>query len=170
MKIIDIDYAQQGRKLPTLLTLALVAGAVLIGMMTAAHNEKLNTNIQRLEAVANTSDNTLSIMPNPALNETLALARETEGNLNIEWVKLLGALEQAQLDNRNIALTNINPNRYKQEVLLLGQANDFDLITRYIKSLESNALLSDVTLLKQSIDTDSDFAKINFTITVRWQS
>ncbi len=138
-----------------LLTFVLLSVATILGLLATAYHQQLNTEITRLQAESEANHPALTIMPNPALNETLALAHETESSLNIQWVKTLNALEQAQLENRNIALTRMSPNKFKQEVLLLGQANDFDVITHYIKSLESNPLLTDVTLLKQSTNAES---------------
>ncbi len=97
----------------------------------------------------------------------LKLAKTIVAQLSTPWNPLLNTIEQSNM--QNIALLSIEPSRKKQQLLLTGQAKNIASAVQYIKQLETTDSLSQVYLLKHSIDQNDPYKPVGFTIMAKWQ-
>jgi hypothetical protein len=86
--------------------------------------------------------------------------------LSTPWSPLLSAIEQSK--TQDIALLSIEPNRKKRQIMLTGQAKNIASTLQYIKQLEQLAPISEVYLLKHSIDQNDPFKPVGFTLLAKW--
>jgi hypothetical protein len=97
----------------------------------------------------------------------LKYARDIVAQLSTPWNPLMSTLEQSIVPN--IALLSIEPNRKKQQIILTGQAKNIESTLSYIKQLEHIETLSQVYLLKHSIDQSDPYKPVGFTILAQWK-
>jgi hypothetical protein len=148
----DLDYAVSVKPYPlwfrlSLLFVALGLAASLVTMYLA-----MQVRLSERQA-ANSASNVLhkpAIM-NPQLDESLALALETQQNLNFPWMQMLSSLETVKIQNPNIDLLSVSPNKVKSEVILVGEAKNFDDITQLIHDLKTSPTFGDAVLVSQRL-------------------
>lgn len=98
--------------------------------------------------------------------ETKEQIEATVDALTIPWNALLVGIESA--DIQDVAILSLEPNRKKEQVILSGEAKNFQSVIQYINRLEDQIMLEKVYLQKHSIDETNISKPIRFTLIARW--
>ncbi len=173
-KMVDIDFVAPhplSFKRVTLYGLSLMLIAIALSIYCMQHinatQAALTAEQSRLAAIAPvTHSATIEPAVETASEAEIKYAREIVAQLSTPWNPLMNTLEQSNMSN--IALLSIEPNRKKQQIVLTGQAKNMASTLSYIKQLERIETLSQVYLLKHSIDQSDPFKPVGFTILAQW--
>jgi Flp pilus assembly protein TadG len=174
-KIVDIDFVAPNAlsfKRMTAYGLILMLIAFALGIYCIQHINASQTALtiaqNRLDAIApEVKTTTVETVVETASEAEIKYAREVVAQLSTPWNPLMSTLEQSNMSN--IALLSIEPNRKKQQIILTGQAKNIQSTLSYIKQLERIETLSQVYLLKHSIDQTDPFKPVGFTILAQWK-
>lgn len=98
--------------------------------------------------------------------EKIKQVSEVVNALIMPWDALLSAVEES--DMPDIALLSLEPNNKKQQLLLTGEAKNFQSILTYVNQLEAQRMLSEVYLQKHSVNEADASKPISFTIFALW--
>lgn len=98
--------------------------------------------------------------------ETKEQIEATVDALTIPWNALLVGIESA--DIQDVAILSLEPNRKKEQVILSGEAKNFQSVIQYINRLEDQIMLEKVYLQKHSIDETNISKPIRFTLIAQW--
>jgi hypothetical protein len=173
MKSLQLDFASRARHERSMAGMAaafvlflLVAGLVI------KHRDILDR-ITRLEASADATNGPHKTgrraLPDPAEQGETRAAQEAQHALNMPWNDLLHALEQAQSRNGKISLIAVQPNPVKGEVTVNGEAEDFNVLMDYVKSLREQKVFSDVVLINQRWVEEDGEQRLGFALSAGWK-
>ena len=173
MHTVDFNFAEPCRRFnPRLMLLLLAILAIFAGLLV--YQQQLIQQKMASIADANADKPQTEIKsnapPSPTLMHSIALAHETQRALNLAWLPMLKALEQAQQANPEIRLLSIQPNPGKSEIVLTGQTTTFDDLVQYQNSLRTQPNLGEAMLLNQRTDVmESGKSLIGFTLSLVWK-
>jgi hypothetical protein len=153
MNKLDLDYAVKLKPYPDWLRLALLLSALVLAVSVAWRYQQLQSQWQTQQAAAATNNlqKSSARASNPQLDETINYAWATQQNLNFPWLKMLSALEAVKTQHPNIDLLSVTPNRAKAEILLAGEARNFDDIVQLLNDLKASPAFSDAVLVNQHL-------------------
>ena len=151
---------------------------VLVALMTAFfvfQQQQLNDVMKRKNSQTTSMENVQTqSKANPDLERQLSAAQQTQRSLNMPWESMLAALEQSQRENVSIKLLSIQPKPEKGEVLITGEAPEFDASVKYLNSLRQQPGLGDAVLLNQhweqtaGAENSTEHDKLMFNLSVIW--
>lgn len=171
---LQLEFAPHARrvsyaKLALLLVsvLLFVAAAVLFGL-------KLTTNARQarsLAAMDNSANTPATITPrasrpDPAELARVTLVRKTAHSLGTPWTALLAALEAAPT---NVALLSVEPSAATRSVALTAEAANAKEMLDYLRALQSDNRLSNVTLVSHQVQVQAPGSPTRFQIQGNWK-
>ena len=114
--------------------------------------------------------------PNPAMDAQMAFAQQAQQQLNTPWLAMLAALEAVNQQNKEIAITQLNPNSTRGEIKIKAETSAFKHITAYLDGLRASPAFGDATLTSQHLEQEEGKQEqaagrviYVFEVTVRWQ-
>lgn len=131
----------------------LALGLASILWLSYQHNQARIALLQQ-QAAAHTSPRPMAA--DPAIEEKLKLAMQTQQALDVPWMPMLAALETVKAANPNVHLLSISPNKNRAEIKLNGEATAFADITHLLDDLRANKAFGDAALVNQHLEQDDD--------------
>jgi hypothetical protein len=93
--------------------------------------------------------------PNPQLETQLALAQQTQKQLNTPWMPMFSALEKVNQQNPEVAIVQISPNPSRGEIKIKAETKAFKHITAYLESLRQHSAFGDAALTSQHLEQEN---------------
>lgn len=84
----------------------------------------------------------------------------------IPWNDLFNALEDASV--KNVVLLGLQPDSKKKQVIITGEARNYDHVIAYIDRLSLQPVLTDVYLKKHAVKETDENKPVSFSIFARW--
>jgi nitrate reductase NapAB chaperone NapD len=175
MHHLELDFTRPVPRYNQVLLGALLVLVIVLTTFFVYQQQLLSKEIDRKKnQIINKQDFKSRNMHNPELERQAGEAHQTQRNLNIPWGSMLSALESAQKENLNIRLLSVQPKPEKGEVLIAGEATEFDALVNYLNSLRQQPGMGDAVLLnqhwEQSIDVEDTVKhdKLMFNLSVIW--
>jgi Fimbrial assembly protein (PilN) len=171
MKVLEIDFAHHVKRYPAWVRLGLLAlGVVSLLALIAITNQVKNQIATQNEIVLAKQNKLQPVKLNAQLGATLDVAVKTQQHLNMPWLETLSMLETVQANHQNIALLSVTPYAAKAEVVLLGEAQQFDDITLFLAALKKQPMVSDAVLQNQQLfDTETGKQVVQFNVVLAWK-
>ncbi len=176
MPNLALDFVKPAPRYSMLVMTSLLSVLALTAIVLVLQQRQWAGEINEKNSQANLAGKT-TMSAGAVQNEALGIkyAHQVQQALNQPWHSLLNALEQAQKDNNGIKLLSIQPKPERRQVLLGGQANEFDALMQYLESLRKQPGLGEVVLLNQhweesAASEDSGQAEmLIFNLSAIWQ-
>lgn len=174
MRALSLDYLQTkttSKLTGFLLLLIGISIAVAIGLQFRTINAALTVAEEKtghLEKLLqrNTGAVTQS-KPSPGTLDEVKQANEILQKLALPWEGLFKSLESSNTDK--IALLAIQPDVTKQVMKLNGEAKDLNAMLDYIKQLQQDKILANISLLTHEINLRDPEKPVRFTLSATWR-
>jgi hypothetical protein len=171
---IQLDFAAKTHANTALGDLILLLGAIFLAIFLWINYQQTQTKINLLQQQADLPVDAYSSKKlDPALADNLALAQQSQLQLNLPWMPTLAALEAVKKTNPSIQLLNISPNKNRAEIKLSGETATFANIAHFIDDLRANPAFTDAVLISQHLEQDADKPKSSlvyvFEINLGWR-
>ncbi|TCV89640.1 PilN domain-containing protein [Sulfurirhabdus autotrophica] len=175
MRALSLDYLQTKTTSALtgfLLLLIGISAAVTIGLQFRTLNTALSAaeeNAGHLEKLVqkNSGINTQTKLSPEAMEEAKQ-ANATLQKLALPWEGLFKSLESSNPDT--IALLAIQPDAGKQVMKLNGEAKDLNAMLDYIKQLQQDKILANISLLTHEISQRDPEKPVRFTLSATWRT
>ena len=171
MKALEIDFAHHVKRYPAWIRLGLLAAglASLLALMAIVNQVKTQITTQTAGVLA--KQNKLQpVKLDAQFSTTLDVATKTQQHLKMPWLETLSMLETVQANHQNIALLSATPNAAKAEIVLLGEAQQFDDITLFLAELKKQPMVTDAVLQNQQLfDTETGKQVVQFNVVLAWK-
>lgn len=169
MRPLQLDFSQYRARRRSLFGVAalLVSSALLA--VALLQQRAIEARITQLETAA--SMNSVSAGPrqlSEAQQREIKVALDAQRALNLPWQPLLGALEKVQ--DGKVQLLALQPNPLKGEVVLNGEAANFDVLMAYLKALRAQPVFTDVVLVNQRQVAEDGRRSLAFTLAAEWNT
>jgi hypothetical protein len=107
----------------------------------------------------------------PHLADRIAVAARVQQSLQAPWLQALAQLEIVKSRYPGLQLLNVTPNRSKAEIIVTGEARQFDTITAFLQDLKKSAQFSDAVLQNQRLyEPENGRAPVyNFNAQLAWR-
>lgn len=110
--------------------------------------------------------------PAPKLSEKQLVAEwqkalEISHHLATPWQVLFSMLESHE--DQNVALLSIDPDIAKKDLVISGEARNLESLLDYVRFLQSQRILRDVTLLSHQINQQDKDKPVRFRISAIWE-
>lgn len=172
MKQLQLDFSQRRPRLRRLIGILVVVGMSMLLALMLLQYRAVDARIAEQEAVLDAAKMAMSgrtTAPSEMEQQELKMALDAQRVLNLPWESLLGALEQAQAGDK-VHLLSVQPNPFKGEVALTGEAVNFDALMNYLKALRTQPVFSDVVLVNQRQVEQDGRQSLAFTLAAEWNS
>ena len=170
-----LNYANQSplqiNRLNACLVLLALSLLATLAFFTLNLEDKYRT--QKASLDANKPTQTTHRM-SPEFQETLGYAKETKDKLNFQWLNLLTELERVRANNQSIYFLSIEPNKAKADMMISGEAKQFNDIVQLISALKASPIFTDAVLVNHYLVVDpldklSQDAVYHFNLRVNWK-
>lgn len=172
MSRLDIDFARAARPYPLWLRLGLLlAGLVLLAVLWM-WARKLQSGIAQQSALLQARQPAAaSGKIDPHLADRIAAAARVQQSLQTPWLQALAQLETVKSRHPELQLLNVTPNRSKAEIIVTGEARQFDVITAFLQDLKKSAQFPDAVLQNQRLhEPENGGAPVyNFSAQLAWR-
>jgi hypothetical protein len=173
MTILHLDFQAQRRPPAPSGWITLIVGLGLLVAIVGWHSFDQQPNLQASETRLQWLDKSVAAGQPAAVNvsaDELAAewrrAAKIGERLATPWDPLFGVLEGSA--ERPIALLSLEPDADRQEVVLTGEARDFDTLMSYFRHLQEQPVLAEVVLQTHQIDRQDREKPVRFRIVARW--
>jgi len=102
-----------------------------------------------------------------AIAEEIRRVNQAALRLTIPWEDLFRTVEAAT--DKRVALLSLQPNVQKRELRIIGEAEDFGAILRYIERLERGDALAGVRLVSHEVVAGTNSTQLRFELTSTWR-
>jgi len=174
MHYTDLDFARRRPAGPArwgLLAFGLASLVALAAGEYAYWQPQFAANAERLhalrEALATRHPATARIEGTQLLGEWNR-AMDVAQELNLPWEKLFAVFEAEA--ERPVALLSFEPDVVKRELVLTGEARDFDAMLAYYRMLQQRENLAAVTLHTHQVNQQDRDKPVRFRITAQWRT
>jgi hypothetical protein len=111
---------------------------------------------------------------NPAFQETLGYALETKDKLNFQWLSLLSHLESVKASNENVYFLSVEPNKAKADIMISGEAKQFENIVQLISAIKARPIFTDAVLVNHylvvdPVESQNQEVVYHFNLRVNWK-
>jgi hypothetical protein len=175
MHHLELDFTQPVPRFNQFLLGSWLVLVILLATFFVYQQQLLNKEIERQKnQIMSKQDFNPQNKLNPELERQMSEAHQIQRNLNLTWESMLSSLESAQKENLSIMLLSVQPKPEKGEILISGEAPEFEALVRYINSLRQQPSLGDAMLLNQHWEKsigDKDAVKndkLMFNLSVIW--
>lgn len=173
---LELDFTKSVPRYNATLLGALFLLITLVAAFFIYQQQLLSKEIQRKNSQLSNAQHVRSQdKANPDLERQLSEGYQTQRSLNMYWEPMLSALEHAQQENASIKLLSIQPKPEKGELLIAGEASEFDALVKYLNSLRQQSGLGEAVLLNQhweqsaSDENSAKYDKLLFNLSVIWR-
>jgi Tfp pilus assembly protein PilN len=173
MATLHLDFQSERRPPAMAGWLSLIVGVALLGGLVGWNVLDQQPRLQAMEGKLQWLDKSVVASQPTAVNVTAdELAAEWQRaakvaeRLATPWQPLFAVLEGSA--DRPIALLSLEPDADRQELVLTGEARDFDVLMNYFRQLQEQPLLSEVVLQTHQINRQDHDKPVRFRIAAHW--
>jgi hypothetical protein len=175
MQTIALDFARHHHPARAAGWLTFLLGLLALAAVTAADHAywqpRIAASEQRLhalhQALATRHPAAARIEDTPLLGEWNR-AMDVAAELNLPWEKLFAVFESEA--ERPVALLSFEPDVVKRELVLTGEARNFDAMLAYYRMLQQRENLAAVTLHTHQVNQQDRDKPVRFRITAQWRT
>lgn len=136
-------------------------------LVEQAKQSAIENQVQRMQVAQRKSAHTKTVTSYSQINaEELNALQLSAHELAIPWNDLFSALEQSGMND--IALLGLQPDIKKQQVIISGEAKDYQSIILYINRLAKQPVLTEVYLQKHAINDSDKDKPVRFSLFAHW--
>jgi len=152
-------------------SLVLIAGVALASALIVRYQDLAEgidvaeTQIKRL--ARSTALGRLDRGSREAIAEEIRRVNQAALRLTIPWGDLFRTVEAAT--DKRVALLSLQPNFQKRELRIIGEAEDFGAILRYIERLERGDTLAGVRLVSHEVVARPNSTQLRFELISTWR-
>jgi Tfp pilus assembly protein PilN len=176
MRALQLDYRDNHglRNLIGYMLLALVlALALSIGWYFTGLRQQISQVQASLDEIdsrihAKTSQSDSSTMPPQKLADVIKFSNRTIHQLNLPWSFLFSQLEKAKTEG--VALLSVEPNANSTSIKVVGEANSYEAMLKYVRNLSAQGVLQGVYLMDHKMDEQNPDKPIRFSLEASWLS
>jgi Tfp pilus assembly protein PilN len=173
MRPIHLDFVQARRPIGAagwamlLLGCAAMAGVVAEDILDwqprlDAREEQLHS----LQAAIEARRPVIAKLDDKQLAGEWAKAMAVSSSLNLPWEKLFATFEAEA--ERPVAVLALEPDAVKRELVLNGEARNFEAMVGYYRMLQEQPIFSDVVLHTHQVNQQDRDKPIRFRVTAGW--
>jgi Tfp pilus assembly protein PilN len=173
MRPVHLDFVQARRPVGfagwamLLVGIAAIASVVAVDILdwqprAAVREEQL----QALQTAIEARRPTAAKMDDKQLASEWAKAIAVSQELNLPWEKLFATFEAES--ERPVAVLALEPDAVKRELVVNGEAKNFEAMLGYYRMLQDQAIFSDVVLHTHQVNQQDREKPIRFRVTASW--
>jgi len=170
---LQLEFAPRSRRASSrglaflLLSLLLFAASTALVGRTLAGNARQSRALSAIGGPSNTAASmaTRASRIDPTDLARAELVRHTSRSLTTPWLDLVEVLESAP---SNVALLSVEPSAAKRSVALTAEAAGSTEMLDYLRALQSDKRLSNVTLVSHQVQAQAPGAPLRFQIQASW--
>jgi hypothetical protein len=147
-----------------IISLLITAYTMLAYQAKADQYNKLQVELAKIQPKKNPDQATQNI--EKISDAELKQISEVVNDLSTPWNELLEELGKVEM--HDVALLSLEPNKKKQQLVIIGQSKNILAALSYIEALENLPMLSQVFLQKHTVDQLDPFKPVAFTIVAKW--
>ena len=175
MRRIHLDFVGMQRPAGMsgwLLLLFGLAGALAVVVWDQWHWQPLNAvgaeKLRSLQAAIDARRATVPKMDDARLVAEWTRAIAVADELNIPWEKLFATLEAES--QRPVAILSLDPDAQKREIILTGEAKNFEEMLGYYRLLQQQEIFSGLVLHTHQVNHQDREKPIRFRVTANWMA
>ncbi len=171
MNAMHIDFAHPIKRYPAWARLALFVLGILSVLALFMAIKQVNTKIIAHNlAIAAKQNQAKPIGLDAQSGASQDVAIKTQQHLNMPWLETLSMLEAVQANHQNISLLSAAPNAAKAEIVLMGEAQQFDDISLLLADLKKQPMINDAVLQNQQLfETETGKQVVQFNVVLAWK-
>lgn len=144
---------------------------VALGMfsLSLAHYTDVSARLKAANEYADKISSKLGISHNTTKSTGVAVGdnhSQVEDSVNVEWDKMLAAVENATTEN--VAVTAIQANPKKKQVTVTGQARSYTHALEFVQKLADKKAFSNAYLANHTLDENDPDKPVDFIVEATW--
>ena len=169
MRSISLDFIKRPRFSARLIALIWL-GLIFVALSYWLHEQKA-VELYRMQKKLAVLKQAGQAMPkNTSTPESQSVQKEIGSALQrlaLPWGTLFVAIEAPS--NESVVLLELQPDVERSQVLLTGEAKDFESLGRYVEELEDQEVLNNVYLVSHQVQLQSPVRQIRFVVRADWR-